>query len=139
LQRIVCDVGVAISGLLSSAGAPAALLDLWRGGRFDLIVSPLWMEQFDRVVARPKIARYIGAHDARELRAAILRQAIVVDDPVAQPGLTPDPGDDYLVALARAARADVLVSGDRHLLELSDPVPPVVTPRAFVDGVPESP
>ena len=128
-----------MSGLLSSVGAPAVLLDRWRGGRFDLIVSPLWVEEFDRVVARPKIARYIGARDATELREAILRQAIIVDDPPAQPGLTPDPGDDYLVALARASRADVLVSGDRHLLELSDPVPPVLTPRAFVDDLPTAP
>ncbi len=48
------------------------------------------------------------------------------------PGLTADPDDDYLVALARAAGADYLVSGDRHLLELTDPEPPVLTPREFL-------
>ena len=58
---------------------------------------------------------------------------LVVGDPPALPGVSPDPGDDYLVALARACAADVLVSGDHHLVDLPDPRPPGVTPRMFVD------
>jgi uncharacterized protein len=136
VQRIVCDVGVVISGLLSADGPPARLLDLWRDGAFDLVASPLWLAELDRVVARPKIALYVDPADAAALRDAIVRQAVVVADPPAQPGLTPDPGDDYLVGLARAAGADRIVSGDRHLLELEDPDPPVLTPRAFLDALP---
>lgn len=136
MERIVCDVGVVISGLLSSRGAPAALLDLWLDARFDIIASPLWLAELDRVVVRPRIAAYIDQADAAELRESIARQAIFIADPPPQPGLTPDPGDDYLVALARASAARCIVSGDRHLLELVDPHPPVVTPRAFVDTLP---
>jgi predicted nucleic acid-binding protein len=43
--------------------------------------------------------------------------------------LTPD--DEYLVDLARAAPADVLVSGDAHLLDLRDRLP-VMTPAEFL-------
>jgi predicted nucleic acid-binding protein len=57
----------------------------------------------------------------------------LIDDPPARPGLSPDPDDDYLVALARAGAADYLVSGDRHLLGMADPEPPVLTPRQFHD------
>ena len=35
--------------------------------------------------------------------------------------------------LARAAQADYLVSGDRHLLDHTDPDPPVLTPRQFLE------
>jgi predicted nucleic acid-binding protein len=59
--------------------------------------------------------------------------ALVLDDPRARPGLTPDPQDDYLVALTRAANANFLVSGDQHLTGLVAPVPPVLTPRQFRD------
>jgi predicted nucleic acid-binding protein len=38
-----------------------------------------------------------------------------------------------LIALARPAEADYLVSGDRHLLDLADPDPPVRTPGQFLD------
>lgn len=133
MRRIICDVGIVISGLLSSKGPPAAVLDAWREGLFDIVVSPLWLAELDRVVVRPHIAKYVDPRDAAELREAIVRQAVFVDDPPALPGVTPDPGDDYLVALARACGADVLVSGDRHLVDLKDPRPPVLTPRRFVD------
>jgi predicted nucleic acid-binding protein len=57
----------------------------------------------------------------------------MADDPPASPGLTSDPGDDYLVALARHAGADAIVSGDRHLLELPEAMPPVLAPRQFLE------
>jgi putative PIN family toxin of toxin-antitoxin system len=126
MRRVVCDVGVVISGLLSADGPPGRLLDRWRDGVFDLIVSPLWLAELARVLERPKIARYLGPGEAGELLAAIRLQAELVEDPPAQRGLTADPGDDYLVSLARAAGADLLVSGDAHLTGLDDAEPPVL-------------
>jgi predicted nucleic acid-binding protein len=43
---------------------------------------------------------------------------------------SPDPDDDYLIALANIARA-VLVSGDKDLLGLSGQIP-VYSPAEFV-------
>jgi predicted nucleic acid-binding protein len=48
---------------------------------------------------------------------------------------TPDPDDDYLVALAQKAGANCLVSGDGDLTGLADSQPPVFTPRAFFDSL----
>lgn len=131
MRRVVCDVGVIISGLLSAEGPPGRLLDRWRDGVFDLIVSPLWLAELARVLERPKISRYLEPGDPEELLNAIRLQAELFDDPPTQSGLTPDPGDDYLVSLARAAGADFLVSGDAHLTGLEDAEPPVLTPRQF--------
>ena len=63
------------------------------------------------------------------------RLATQFEDPPENPGLTPDSGDDYLVSLARTAKVHYLVSGDSHLTELSNPQPPVLTPREFVERV----
>lgn len=133
MRRIVCDVGVVISGLLSAGGPPGQLLDQWRDGAFDLIVSPLWLAELERVLARPKIRRYVDPEAASELSAAIQLQAELATDPPPEKGLTADPGDDYLVTLARATNADYLVSGDSHLTSLHSPDPPVLTPRAFLE------
>ena len=46
--------------------------------------------------------------------------------------MTADPQDDFLVALGRTADASVIVTGDRHLLEVDGLRPPAVTPRAFL-------
>jgi len=65
--------------------------------------------------------RYLSEPDAHDFAAQIARLAEIAPDPPPQPGLTPDPKDDYLVALARAAGAHWLVAGDPHLTGLTDP------------------
>ncbi len=57
----------------------------------------------------------------------------MLEDPASIPRVTPDPNDDYLVALARAAKVRFLVSGDPHLTGLQDADPPVLTPRGLAD------
>ncbi len=47
-----------------------------------------------------------------------------------QPAVPADPGDDYLVALAREWGA-ALVTGDHHLLDLPA-IPTVMAPRQFL-------
>lgn len=82
---------------------------------------------------RPRFRRWVSTATATEFIDGLAEDAQLLDDPPAQPGLTEDPDDDYLVALARAAGVDYLVSGDRHLLDLADPEPPVLTLREFLD------
>jgi uncharacterized protein len=64
----------------------------------------------------------------------LIEDAVLVDDPSTRSDLTPDPGDDYLVALAQKADAQYIVSGDAHLTELADPSPPVLTPLEFLEA-----
>jgi predicted nucleic acid-binding protein len=45
-----------------------------------------------------------------------------------------DPGDEYLIQLARTARTDALVSGDPHLTRLRLRIP-VKSPREFLDSL----
>ncbi|WP_253665326.1 PIN domain-containing protein [Thermus scotoductus] len=75
----------------------------------------------------------MSLEEVQDYLAFLIRWGEVVPDPPETPGLSPDPRDDYLVALARASRARVLVSGDRHLLGLAHPEPPVLSPRAFLE------
>ena len=44
---------------------------------------------------------------------------------------TRDADDDYLIALARLHGAELIVSGDKDLLEWAVQDPPVVTPADF--------
>ena len=121
-----------MSGLITTGGLPARVVDRWKDGDYDLIASPAWLAELDEVVKRPKFAATIDLEDVARLRSLVVREADLFDDPPPQPGLTPDPQDDYLVALARAARCDVLVAGDAYLQQLTEARPPVLTPRAFL-------
>jgi putative PIN family toxin of toxin-antitoxin system len=131
--RIVVDPGVFVSGLVSRTGPPAQIVDLWLDGAFELVVSPGLLEELTNVIGRPKFVDLIPARTARRLVEELRESAILADDPPPVAGATPDPKDDYLVALAVACGEDMLVSGDRHLTGLRSTEPRVLTPRAFVD------
>jgi predicted nucleic acid-binding protein len=52
--------------------------------------------------------------------------------------ITRDPKDDYLIALAREAGVDAIVSGDGDLLVLEGIDPPIVSPGRVVEQLAES-
>lgn len=130
-MRVVLDANVLVSAAISQAGPPRQIVSAWVDERFELIASPALLVELHDVLARPKFRRWISIELANEFIAGIAEAAVIVDDPAELPGLSPDPDDDYLIALARTAKADYLVSGDHHLLDLEDCDPPVLTPRQF--------
>ncbi len=131
--RVLADTNVFVAAVTSREGVSARLLIAARAGRCRLIVSPKLLEELETVLARAKFRRYVSAEDARRYVAMVRELAEVVSDPpVSAARLTPDPDDDYLIALARAAAADVLVSGDGHLTGLEHPSPVVKTPRELL-------
>lgn len=122
-----------VSAAISAAGPPRQILAAWVDGRFELVISPALLDELRDVLDRPKFRRWISAAVALEFIDGLADDALVLGDPPALPGVSPDPDDDYLIALARAAGADYLVSGDGHLLQLADPDPPVLAPRQFLE------
>lgn len=133
MYRAVLDPGVLVAALISREGAPARLFLAWIEGQFDLIVSSRLLNELERVLLRPKFRRYIAEDEALGYVDLFRRMAAVTPDPEEIPRLAPDPGDDYLAALALAARADLLVSGDAHLLGVASSTLRVLSPRAFLD------
>ncbi|MEX2546853.1 MAG: putative toxin-antitoxin system toxin component, PIN family [Chloroflexota bacterium] len=130
-MRAVLDVNVLVSALIAPAGTPARLLLDWQDGRFELIVSPLLLAELERALSYPKLQRLVPAADAGAFVAWLGRSATVANDPDDPPPLrSADPGDDYLIVLASHQDA-VLVSGDRHLLELAAALP-ILAPAAFL-------
>jgi putative PIN family toxin of toxin-antitoxin system len=120
--RAVLDVNILISALLSRRGAPARLLIRWLAGEFELVVSDALLTELERALAYPKLQSRIPPPEAKRFVGALRRMAQVAADPAAPPPRSADPGDDYLLALAAQASA-ILVSGDRHLLDLSERLP----------------
>jgi predicted nucleic acid-binding protein len=62
--------------------------------------------------------------------ANIEEAAIEYDDPKEVAALLRDPDDDYLVALAREAGVDAIVTGDRDLLDHSGLKPTALDARS---------
>jgi uncharacterized protein len=130
--RFVLDVNVLISGLLSQAGAPARLIERWLDGGLEVVVCEKLLDELERALRSPKLRRRVAESDAAAFVALIRALAELVPDPTDPPPVrSQEPKDDYLIALA--AREHVrLVSGDAHLLALSEAIP-VSSPRAAID------
>jgi putative PIN family toxin of toxin-antitoxin system len=109
--RAVVDPNVLVSALISSGGPPRQIVAAWVDERFELIASPTLLDELRDVLARTKFRRWVSAEVAADFVEGLKDAATLIDDPPPQPGTSPDPDDDYLIALARTAAADCLVSG----------------------------
>ncbi len=131
-MRAVFDPNVLISALLSSSGKPAELIRRWTRGEFELIVSPVLLEELERALSYPKIALRLEARDVGLFLAWIGDEAESAADPSdPAPIQSEDSGDDYLIALSMVEGA-ALVSGDKHLLALSGELP-IYRPADFLE------
>ena len=129
-MRAVLDPNVLIAALVSPRGTPANIVQRWLLGGFELVVSPQLLAELERAVAYPKLRTRVDSSEAAELIDLLRRSALLAGDTAAPPR-SADAADDYLIALAETQRA-VLVSGDKHLLDLAE-LFPIETPSAFLD------
>jgi uncharacterized protein len=130
--RAVLDPNVIISAVLSPHGAPARAIRAWLRGEFELLVSPLLLDELRRALAYPKLRTRIEPEEADQIVEWLQSTATMAADPHDPPAMrSPDLGDDYLIALAEAEWA-ALVSGDHHLLGLAEALP-IFSPVDFLD------
>jgi predicted nucleic acid-binding protein len=88
------------------------------------------------VLRRETFRPFLTAVQGERLVEALARDATIVADTDPKP-VSRDPRDDYLVALARAAEAHVVVSGDADLLDLDLDDLRIAAPRDFLALLPE--
>ena len=132
-MRAVLDPNVLIAALLSPRGAPASIITRWLAGDFELVISGSLLAELERALTYPKIRSHITAQDAADFITTLQDGAVLAAGPSGFPRRSADSGDDYLIALAESERA-VLVSGDRHLRDLSREFP-IRTPRQFANSL----
>jgi len=137
--RAVVDVNVLVSAHLRADGPPAQVYRAWLAGAFELVASPHLIDELERVALRPDIARRLDPRAIPTLIARLRTDAVIKEDSPGPRVVPRDPKDDYLVVLARAADAHVIVTGDRHLLDIDGLEPPAIMPRTFLDWLARRP
>lgn len=118
-MRFLLDTNILVAALITRGTPPDQLYEAWRDGRFTLITSELQIEEIRRVTRREGIRFRIHPAEAGRLVNDLRRLATVVGN-LPTVDVSPDPYDNFLLAMAQAAQADILVTGDkRDLLALS--------------------
>lgn len=130
-MKLILDTNVFVSGVFF-AGPPFRILEAWRDGRVELLVSPEILEEYAAVGERLQ-AHHPGV-DLTPVLAMVVRTASVVQAPTLPEPVCADPDDDKFLACALAGRCRLIVSGDKHLLAVSGYRRiQVLRPRAFVE------
>ena len=134
VTRVVIDPGVLVSAFISPRkAAPALLVDAFLDGHVEMLVSPALIAELTDVLGREKFAAHASDGRAAAFIAVLLDRAEMVKDTAPGSLKTADADDDYLIAVAQAHKADAVVSGDPHLLDVTSSDLPVLTPREMAD------
>lgn len=118
-MRVVADTNTVVSGLLWR-GAPRKVLDATRKGRIELFTSVGLLAELEAVLGREKFAKRLSLAQIapHQLVLGYAALAVPITPLTIAAVILDDPDDDAVLACALAAQADVIVSGDRHLLSL---------------------
>jgi hypothetical protein len=118
-MRAVLDTNILVSALLSQLGRPAAIYRAWQEGQFTLLTCTGQLDELRATLRKPAIAERIKPHKAGRLVNELKELAETVG-PLPRVERSPDPTDDFLLALSEAGNADYLVTGDKSgLLSLA--------------------
>ncbi len=117
-MRVILDTNILVSALLSPAGIPGCIYQAWLDGRYKLLTCNSQIIELRRTLSKPFPAANIRSRNAGRLINFLHRSAEDID-PLPYVARSPDPDDNFLLAMAEAGRSDYLVTGDKHgLLEL---------------------
>ena len=130
-ERVVIDTNVLISGLFSTTSTPALAAEK-AVTKAQLVATTETLRELIEKLHSPKFDRYVR----RERRDALLERVaslVEIIDVLQSIRASRDPKDDKFLEAAVNGRADVLVTGDRDLLDLN----PfrgiaIVTPAAYL-------
>lgn len=136
MPRVVLDTNVVVSALLFHNGSLTWLRLAWQSAALDPLASRDTTTELIRVLSYPKFR--LSDDEREDLLGEYLPwcETVVVPDAMEVPHCR-DPFDRPFLALALAAKADALVTGDGHLLEISGDVSvPIVTPATLQGWMP---
>ncbi len=115
MVRAVVDTNVLISALIDD-GKPRKLLHELLN-RHTVILSRQMLAEFADVAARDKFP--VTSSQADRFLSIAVRTARIVPDSALFKEISEDPDDDVLLNAAYKGKADYIVTGDKHLLALS--------------------
>lgn len=115
-ERVVVDTNVFISGVLSTTSAPARCVEAVVSSGQLVATEATLKELFERLLS-PKFDPYLTRARREELLSRLV-SVVEIIEVVQQVRACRDPHDDKLLEAAVNGRADVIITGDKDLLEL---------------------
>jgi putative PIN family toxin of toxin-antitoxin system len=115
--RVVLDTNVLVSAIISE-GKSRELLRMGIAKQFSIVTSDLILKELVVVLRRPKFKT--SQDEVQRVIVALMRTAEVVNVTSKFKAVKEDPKDDMVVETAYDGNADMIVTGDSHLLALNN-------------------
>ena len=130
-MKIVLDTNVFISGVFFS-GPPYQILRAWKNHELQIVISLDILDEYHRIGAA--LSDQFPGVDLDPVLELFAGKAELIEVTMLDEAVCDDPDDDKFFACAIAGGADIIISGDKHLLKMSGyRGVEVVRPRQFVD------
>ena len=113
--RAVLDTNVLVSAVISDSKS-RELLTRGISNQFSIVISDLIIKELVSVLKRPKFNT--SEDEINRIVQALITSAEIVIVKSKLEAVKQDPKDNIIVETAYDGNADIIVSGDRHLLEL---------------------
>lgn len=132
-MKVVLDTNILVSALIGAHAPPHRIYEAWRQGRLELSCCEAQLHEVREVTRRVAVRLRIRPFEAGRLVNDLRALTRWVDD-LPRVQRSPDPADDFLLALAQAGAAQAIVTGDKSgLLSLGQHAgTEIMTARAFV-------
>lgn len=116
-MRVVIDTNIFISSFFNPNGNPKRVIDLWKNGKITICITEEILKEYVKVLAglgfsnEPELEELLGLFKKKNniIYIASTPKFNLIKD---------DPDDDKFIECTVAARAQYIISGDKHLLNL---------------------
>ena len=116
-DRVVLDTNVLISAVLFN-GSPRAILELVIGGSVHCSLSLAILDELRDVLERPKFR--FSPEQAFQVIEELHAVCDIVNPAIRVNVITADPNDNIILECALESKADIIISGDQHLLAVAE-------------------
>jgi len=131
-MKIVLDTNVFISGIFFS-GPPSKILQAWRDLKIQIILSEEIIEEYQRVAE--ELSSKFSAVDIDRIIELLTIYGEVFETKNISVSVCEDPDDNKFIECAIASNSKLIVSGDKHLLNITGYQGILVLkPRDFIDN-----
>ncbi len=115
-MRVVLDTNIFISALLASKHC-RLVIKTFDAPATTLIISNAMIQELRTSLNKPKLTGLINDADKQKLIAFIRIKAVSINPKIVE-NICRDPKDNMVLATAVAAKANIIVTGDKDLLIL---------------------
>lgn len=131
MLKVVIDTNIFVSGVLVEKGNPSLVIKTWkRTQKYQLFITEEITQEILKVMQRLNVNTDIIGDWDRTIR----KNAISIVPTRKIEAIKEDPSDNKFLECAIEARADYIVTGDKHLKKLNEfEGIKIVDPRKFLD------